>query len=89
MSLLEAFAGLPDPRAENRRYPLPHMVFIAVCMTLCNADDWEMSPCLGQKKLSWLKCYIPLPHGIPSHDTFSRVFSRLDPQAFYQCRGFG
>jgi len=85
MSLLEAFADLPDPRAENRRYPLPHMVFIAVCMTLCNADDWEMVSYLGQKKLSWLKRYIPLPHGIPSHDTFSRVFSRLDTQAFHHC----
>jgi len=85
MPLLDIFDELPDPRAENRRYPLPHLVFIAVCMTLCNADDWEMVSYLAKKKLNWLRRYIPLPHGVPSHDTFSRVFSRIDPQAFNQC----
>ena len=42
MVLLEAFSDLPDPRAANRRYPLPHLIFIAITMVLCGADDWEM-----------------------------------------------
>ena len=80
--LLEAFAELPDPRAENRRYPLPHLIFIAITMVLSSADDWEMVKELAKTKVAWLKKFIPLPHGIPSHDTFGRVFARLDPEAF-------
>ena len=85
MTLLEAFAKLPDPRAANKRYALADMVFIAVCMVLCGAEDWEMVESLGKAKLSWLRRFIDLPHGIPSHDTFSRVFARLKPEAFQQC----
>ena len=80
--LLEAFAELPDPRAENRRYPLPHLIFIAITMVLSSADDWKMVEELAKTKVAWLKKFIPLPHGIPSHDTFGRVFARLDPEAF-------
>ena len=61
MVLLEAFAELPDPRAENRRYPLPHLIFIAITMVLSSADDSSSRP---------------------SHDTFGRIFARLDPEAF-------
>lgn len=82
MVLLEAFAELPDPRAENRRYPLPQLIFIAITMVLSSADDWEMVEELAKTKVAWLKKFIPLPHVIPSHDTFGRVFARLDPQAF-------
>lgn len=85
MTLLEAFSDLPDERASNKRYPLPHMVFIAVCGVVCGAEDWEMVEVLGKSKLDWLRRFIPLSHGIPSHDTFSRVFARLDPEAFQGC----
>jgi hypothetical protein len=85
MTLLEAFAELPDPRASNKRYCLPDMVFTAVCMVLCGAEDWKMVESLGKTKLVWLRQFIGLPHGIPSHDTFSRVFARLKPEAFQHC----
>lgn len=80
--LLEAFAELPDPRAENRRYPLPHLIFIAITMVLSRADDWEMVEELAKTKVAWLKKFIPLPHGIPPHDTFGCVFARLHSEAF-------
>ena len=60
-------------------------MFVAVCMVLCGAEDWEMVESLGKAKLSWLRRFIDLPHGIPSHDTFSRVFARLKPEAFQAC----
>ena len=82
MVLLEAFYQLLDHHAENRRYPLPHLIFIAITMVLSGADDGEMVEALAKTKMAWLKKYIPLPHGIPSHDTFSRVFAHLDPEAF-------
>lgn len=85
MTLLEAFSKLPDPRASNKRYPLAHRVFIAICMVLCGAEDWEMVESLGNAKRSWLGQFIGLPHGIPAHDTFSRVFARLKPAAFQRC----
>lgn len=82
MLLLDAFSKLPDPRADNHRHPLSDLVFIAITMVLCGADDWEMVVYLAKNKKSWLKQYIALPHDIPSHDTFSRVFARLKPEAF-------
>ncbi len=54
-------------------------------MITCGAEDWKMVSYLGKKKLSWLKLYIPLPHGIPSQHTFIRVFERIDPDEFRQC----
>ena len=85
MTLLDAFSDLTEVRADNHRYPLSHLVFIAVCMITCGADDWKMVSSLGKKKLSWLKLYIPLPHGVPSHQTFIRVFERIDPDEFREC----
>ncbi len=85
MTLLDTFSELTEVRADNHRYPLSHLVFIAVCMITCGAEDWKMVSYLGKKKLSWLKLYIPLPHGIPSQHTFIRVFERIDPDEFRQC----
>ena len=82
MTLLDAFSDFEEFRADNHRYPLPHLVFIAVCMILCGADDWKMVSKLGKRKRSWLKQYIPSPHGVPSHHTFIRVFAVLDPEQF-------
>ena len=82
---LEIFENLPEERADNHRYPLAHLVFIAVCMTLCGANDWNGIASLAKCKIGWLSKYIPLPHGTPSHHTFRRVFARLDPDAFREC----
>lgn len=85
MTLLDVFSDLKEFRADNHRYPLPHLVFIAVCMILCGADDWKMVSKLAKRKQKWLKKYIPLSHGVPSQHTFRRVFARLDPEQFREC----
>ncbi|WP_252179765.1 ISAs1 family transposase [Endozoicomonas sp. 4G] len=85
MAPFGVFSELTEVRADNHRHPLPHLVFIAICMIICGAEDWNMVSELGKKKKTWLKRYIPLPHGIPSQHTFIRVFERLDPKEFRKC----
>ena len=67
MTLLDTCSELTEIRAENHRYPLSHLVFIAVCLISCGAEDWKMVSELAKKKKSWLKRYISMPHGVPSH----------------------
>jgi predicted transposase YbfD/YdcC len=61
------------------------IITIAICAVLCGADSWVDVEVFGQAKLSWLRTFLALPNGIPSHDTFGRVFATLDPQQFEQC----
>jgi predicted transposase YbfD/YdcC len=85
-SLVEYFADLPDPRIERtKRHLLVDIVVIALCATLCGADDFVGMAQWARVRESWLRERLALPHGIPSHDTFGRVFARLDPQAFARC----
>ena len=85
-SILTHFASLPDPRRERRRlHRLLDLVAIALCAVIAGCDDWVEVAAYGRQKRDWLKTFLPLPHGIPSHDTFSRVFSLLDPHAFQRC----
>lgn len=77
------FADLPDPRiARAKRHDLLAIITIAVCGVLCGADSWVEIERFGQAKQAWLERLVPLPNGIPSHDTFGRVFAALDPVAF-------
>lgn len=86
LSLADAFAELPDPRVERTRWhPLPELLIIALCAMICGADGFNDIEDWGQAKEAWLRERLTLPHGIPSHDTFNRVFSRLDPEAFTTC----
>ena len=82
MTLLDAFSDLTEVRADNHRYPLSHLVFIAVCMITCGADDWKMVSYLGKKKLSWLKLYIPLPHGVLLIKRLSEYLNALIQMSF-------
>jgi predicted transposase YbfD/YdcC len=85
-SVLTHFADLPDPRRTCRCFhDLLDLVVIALCAVLCGCDDWVEVARYGQAKQPWLKTFLRLPRGIPSHDTFSRVFARLDPDAFHRC----
>jgi DDE_Tnp_1-associated len=80
------FGKLPDPRrAQGRRHSLSDMIVIAVTAVICAADSWADVRDFGKAKLKWFKTFLELPHGIPSQDTFERVFSRLDPDAFERC----
>jgi predicted transposase YbfD/YdcC len=80
------FADLEDPRIDRTRlHPLMDIIVIALCAVICGAEGWEDIAKYGQAKYDWLKTFLALPHGIPSHDTFRRVFCLLDPQAFQEC----
>jgi predicted transposase YbfD/YdcC len=85
-AILEHFAELPDPRREHRRlHRLDEIVFMAICAVLGGADSWQDIADYAESKLDWLKTFLTLPGGVPSHDTFRRVFCLLDPQAFQAC----
>lgn len=80
------FAGLQDPRIDRtRRHDLMDIVVIAICAVICGADGWVDIANYGVAKHDWLKTFLGLPEGIPSHDTFRRVFCLLDPAAFLEC----
>lgn len=78
----ESFADLADPRAANAQHDLLELLFIALLASLCGATGCADMAEFGQAKEGLLRQVLSLDHGIPSHDTFSRVFRRLDPQAF-------
>ena len=81
--LRDHFADLPDPRIERtKRHQLLDIVTIAVCAVVCGADTWVAVEAFGKRKEAFLRQFLALPHGIPSHDTFGRVFAALDPAAF-------
>jgi predicted transposase YbfD/YdcC len=77
---LRYFAELRDPRVERtRRHLLQDIVLIAIAAILSGAGGWDEIERYGKAKKAWLKSFLQLPHGIPSHDTFNRVFQALDP----------
>ena len=84
-SLIEHFSVIDDPRIDRTKlHKLIDILVIAICATICGAEGWEDFELFGNCKLAWFKRFLELPNGIPSHDTFRRVFARLDPQQFQQ-----
>lgn len=85
-SISDHFASLADPRIERTKlHQLLDIIVIAICAIICGADDWVEVELFGNAKLAWLKTFLALPNGIPSHDTFGRVFARLNAEQFQQC----
>jgi predicted transposase YbfD/YdcC len=79
------FGELRDPRLERTRdHELLNILILAICAIIGGADNWEDVEEIGKAKTEWFKSFLDLPNGIPSHDTFGRVFARLDPEAFRQ-----
>src|SRR3954467_12917565 len=84
--LAACFAGLTDPRETSRcDHQLVDILAIAVCAVVACAESWEDIELYGRSKQAWLGTFLALPNGIPSHDTFRRVFMLLDPDAFEAC----
>ncbi|MCA1838435.1 MAG: ISAs1 family transposase [Actinobacteria bacterium] len=85
-ALIDHLAGLEDPRIERqKRHKLGDILVIAVCAVLCGAESFPAIEDFGQVRYAWLKQFLELPNGIPSHDTFNRVFRVLDPVQFQAC----
>jgi predicted transposase YbfD/YdcC len=85
-SILKHFANLDDPRDERGKdHNLLDIVAIAICAVICGAESWVDMELYGQSKQEWLAKFLALNNGIPSHDTFARVFARLDPQQMQGC----
>ena len=80
------FATLQDPRHGNAlQHELLDILVIAICATICGADGWTEIALWGESSEAWLRTFLELPNGIASHDTFGRVFARLDPKVFRRC----
>jgi predicted transposase YbfD/YdcC len=77
------FSKVSDPRVERtKEHKLIDIIAIAICAVICGAEGWVDIELFGKSKLPWLKTFLELPNGIPSHDTFGRVFSRINAQEF-------
>src|SRR5215467_13599538 len=85
-SIVEHFHALEDPRLERtKKHNLLDILVIAVCTLMTGSEGFRNMELFGQSKRSWLQTFLALPYGIPSHDTFGRVFARLNPQRFREC----
>ena len=79
------FTEMKDPRVDrSKEHLMEDIVFITIAAVICGAETWNDIENYGKSKESWLRQYLELPHGIPSHDTFNRFFSALDPEEFEQ-----
>jgi predicted transposase YbfD/YdcC len=86
LSIKKHFRKLHDPRRRHRRRHLfLDILVIAICGVISGCNSWTQIAAFGRKRHGWLQRFLTLPHGIPCHDTFERVFARLDPVAFQNC----
>jgi predicted transposase YbfD/YdcC len=85
-SISEYFATLSDPRKGGMvEHQLIDIITIAVCAVICGANNWVEVELFGHRRQAWLRQFLELRHGVPSHDTFGRVFARLSAEAFQHC----
>ena len=76
------FENIQDPRHHNKRHKLIDIIFIAICAVVAGADTYEQIENFGKQRKKWLGKFLKLPHGVPSHDTFGRIFERMLPNEF-------
>ncbi len=85
-SLLAYFGDMPDPRIDRcQRHQLIDIIVIGICAVICSADSFVEMEEFGNAKCDWFETFLDLPNGIPSHDTFRRVFGKLKPAEFQRC----
>src|SRR6266436_869021 len=86
-SFLNIFSKVKDPRmeTENKKHLLIDIIAICVSAVICKYETWEEIADYGEEKYEWLKTFLDLPNGPPSHDTLRRVFMLLDPREFNRC----
>ena len=83
-SIKECFAGIPDSRIQKKTaHKLIDIIAIAILGIICGADSWSQIETYGKAKQNWLSTFLELRNGIPSHDTFARVISRLEPETLF------
>ncbi|MBL8880750.1 MAG: ISAs1 family transposase, partial [Phycisphaerales bacterium] len=70
---------------RTRKHELVDLIAMAICAIICGADGWVQIAMFGRSKRKWFETFLHLPNGIPAHDTFGRVFARLDPVLFERC----
>ncbi|MCK5323760.1 MAG: ISAs1 family transposase [Desulfobulbaceae bacterium] len=85
-AITEHFADLKDPRVEGKnRHLLIDIIVIAICSVISGASGWEHMQIFGKSKYEWFASFLELPNGIPGHDTFRRVLSRINSKTFQEC----
>lgn len=85
LSVEDAFGDLKDPRSRSPEHPLSELLVVAIAAILSGADSWVGIATWGEAKIEWLRQYLRLANGVPSHDTFGRVFAMLDAKHFEAC----
>jgi hypothetical protein len=86
LSLQESFSSIEDPRVErNRKHNLLDIIVLTICAVISGAEGWEAIEQFGEEKLDWLRKWIPLENGVPSHDCIARVISRILPDQMTAC----
>lgn len=86
LSIQEHFLSLNDPRQAHKiAHPLMDFIIVTICAVISGADSWVDVQSFGRSKEKWLKTFLELPNGIPSHDTLGRVFSLIDPEELEKC----
>jgi predicted transposase YbfD/YdcC len=83
-TISDFFSDITEPRKPNKRHKLIDIITTALCAVICGADTWEDIEEFGHTKMDWFERFLELPHGIPTHDTFARVFSSIDSKEFQQ-----
>jgi hypothetical protein len=85
-TFMEYFNDISDPRImRQKQHKLTDIFFITLCAVICGCDNWVAIARFAEIKRGWFEQYLELENDIPSHDTFGRVFSLIDPKEFQQC----